>query len=413
MKMKVLASVYACSPYDGSERAVGWNWIKELDKYHEITAITSHVYKKDIEDYCAKNPNVLKNTTFVYVDVPGTSWHVGYRLERLYYILWQKRAYKIAAKLCEKEKYELVHHITYVTCILPTFMHKLDVPFLYGPVSGGENTPAIIGYPMSKKQYIVERIRTLSQLFFSMTPNYHRTMKNAALILTTTEETKAIVPAKYRDKVRLFQSIGVTEDIFFPEPATKNNTVPQFLAAGRMLYWKGFEMTIRSFVEALKNGTKAELTILGDTENNKDYIVHREHLRKMCGEYLDREIHFVNRVPYSEMKNFYDKFDVLLNCSLRDSGCFVVMEAMSRGLPVICVDAGGPKVNTTSDSAIKIEPAPMNMMIQKVTEAIEVLANDSAKRVEMGRKARTHAMKNFLISERTKQMNCYYEEVRE
>ena len=54
--MKVLASVYACSPYDGSERAVGWNWIKELDKYHEITALTSHVYKNDIEDYCKKNP---------------------------------------------------------------------------------------------------------------------------------------------------------------------------------------------------------------------------------------------------------------------------------------------------------------------------------------------------------------------
>ena len=47
--MKVLASVYACSPYDGSERAVGWNWITELDKYHMITAITSYKYKNDIE----------------------------------------------------------------------------------------------------------------------------------------------------------------------------------------------------------------------------------------------------------------------------------------------------------------------------------------------------------------------------
>lgn len=31
--MKVLASVYACSPYDGSERAVGWNWLKELNNF--------------------------------------------------------------------------------------------------------------------------------------------------------------------------------------------------------------------------------------------------------------------------------------------------------------------------------------------------------------------------------------------
>lgn len=81
--MKVLASVYACSPYDGSERAVGWNWIKELDKYNEIIAITSHVYRRDIEDFMKKNPTVIQNTKFVYVDVPHTKWHVGYMVCRL------------------------------------------------------------------------------------------------------------------------------------------------------------------------------------------------------------------------------------------------------------------------------------------------------------------------------------------
>ena len=55
--MKILASVYACSPYDGSERAVGWNWIKELDKSNQITAITSHVYQHDIEDFMKKIQN--------------------------------------------------------------------------------------------------------------------------------------------------------------------------------------------------------------------------------------------------------------------------------------------------------------------------------------------------------------------
>lgn len=74
--MKVLASVYACSPYDGSERAVGWNWLKELNKYHEITAPTCYVYKNDIEDYLAKNPGEMVHTQFVYIDVPHTSWHV-------------------------------------------------------------------------------------------------------------------------------------------------------------------------------------------------------------------------------------------------------------------------------------------------------------------------------------------------
>ena len=65
--MKVLASVYACSPYDGSERAVGWNWLKELNEYHEITALTSYTYKRDIEDYLLKNPDEMKNVKFIYI----------------------------------------------------------------------------------------------------------------------------------------------------------------------------------------------------------------------------------------------------------------------------------------------------------------------------------------------------------
>lgn len=97
--MKVLASVYACSPYDGSERAVGWNWLKELNEYHEITALTSYTYKRDIEDYLLKNPDEMKNVKFIYIHVPYTTWHVNYRFERLYYILWQKKAVKIAEKL--------------------------------------------------------------------------------------------------------------------------------------------------------------------------------------------------------------------------------------------------------------------------------------------------------------------------
>lgn len=249
--MKVLASVYACSPYDGSERAVGWNWVCELNKYHEITALTSSVYKKDIEDYLDKHPGELGNTKFIYIEVPNTSWHQGYNHERFYYILWQKQALKVAKEIVKTERFDLVHHITYVTCILPTYMHRLGLPFLYGPVSGGENTPSVIGYPMSRKNRITEAVRSAAQLFFRATPNYRKTMKRASLVLTTTEETKAIIPKKYQDKVQVFQSIGLSPEMIHPEPRAKDNKVPRFLMAGRMLYWKGFEIGISAFIDAL------------------------------------------------------------------------------------------------------------------------------------------------------------------
>ena len=111
------------------------------------------------------------------------------------------------------------------------------------------------------------------------------------------------------------------------------------------------------------------------------------------------------------MKSFYDCFDCLINCSLRDSGCFIVMEGMSRGLPLICVNTGGPKVNTTEKSAIKIEPAPMEQMIDKIAEAIIYMTLHPEFRKKMGRNAKKHAKDNFLISKRTDQMNKFYEMV--
>lgn len=409
--MKILASVYACSPYDGSERAVGWNWIKGINEYHQVTALTSHVYQADIEDYCNRHPGALKNTTFVYVDIPHTSWHVGYRMERLYYILWQREAMKKAKELAKTEKYDLVHHITYVTCILPTYMHKVGLPFLYGPVSGGENTPSVIGYPMSKKERLVETIRSVSKLFFTATPNYHKTMARADMILTTTEETKRLIPKKYHDKVCVFQAIGLTKDSFEPIPAPKPERIPQFLIAGRMLYWKGFEMAISAFKKALQNGVEAELTILGDTENNPSYESHQKCLKSMCGEYLDRQIRFVNKVEHNKINEFYDEFDILMNCSLRDSGGFVVMEGMSRGLPLICVNTGGPKVNTTTKTAIKIEPAPMQQMVDEIAAAISNLAKDKSLREKMGQAGRRYALETFLVTEKTKKMNEFYDKI--
>lgn len=409
--MRILASVYACSPYDGSERAVGWNWLKELNKHYEITALTSHVYKKDIEDYLSKNTGEMENVQFIYIDVPHTTWHIGYKLERLYYILWQNQALKVAKELVKKKHYDLVHHITYVTCILPTKMYKLGIPFLYGPVSGGENTPAIIGYPMSKKSKIVEYIRSGAQIFFRATPNFRKTMNQADMILVTTEETKLIIPKKYHNKVRIFQSIGLTQEIFYPEPKSKPIRIPRFLMAGRMLYWKGFEMGIEAFIKALKSGFQGQLVILGDTEENIAYETHKRHLRQLCGKYLDKEIIFVPKVEHSRMKDFYDGFDVLINCSLRDSGCFIVMEAMSRGLPVIVVDTGGPRVNTTNKTAIKIVPAPMNQMIDQISNAIIDLGANKKKREVMGKMARRYAFENFLLDKRTQKMCEYYDEV--
>src|SRR5262249_17128782 len=54
------------------------------------------------------------------------------------------------------------------------------------------------------------------------------------------------------------------------------------------------------------------------------------------------------RMPPAELFELYDTHSLLLFPSLHDSGGFVVLEALSHGLPVVCLDLGGPREIVTA-----------------------------------------------------------------
>lgn len=402
--MNLLISAYACRPNMGSEPAVGWSWVEELNKYHDLWVLTNYTNQSDIELYKSNHPEALKNTTFIYVRVKRAFWYKEWkRFERLYYYLWQKKALKAAKKLTKQVHIDYVQHVTYVSCILPSFMYKLGIPFIYGPISGGENIPKIIQLPMNFKSKLVEAVRSMTQLIPAYAPSVQRAFKEARLIIAVTEETKALIPAPYRDKVEVIQAIGLKREFFEPEPSVKKNTVVKILCAGRMLYWKGFELAIQAVTNALNNGAEIELTVLGDGKES-----HVQKLRNMAGKYLDKEIKFVKRIEYDHMKDFYDQFDILLNCSLRDSGCLVIIEGMSRGLPVICVDTGGPRVNTNHSCAIKVEPAPYQELVNQLELAIHQLATNEELRTTLAKAAYIHSKAAFRNDIKIQELLKYY-----
>lgn len=373
--MKILVSAYACRPGMGSEPAVGWNWVVEYSKLCELVVLTNYTNEPYILDYLKEHKGELDTVRFVFVK-PNAKVELWYkeweRMERPYYMLWQKFALKIAQKLVKQEHFDYVQHITYVSCVMPTYMYKLNIPFIYGPVSGGEGIPTVINYPFSLKERVIEQVRTATQKIAKLSGNFHSCCKSAKYIVAVTNETKEMVPQEYRSKVIVSQAIGLSDDVILKSVKVENSEKKKFLIAGRMLSWKGFKIGIEAFVEALEQGLDAKLTVLG-TGNE----ALKNELRSICGQYADKQIEFIDSVPYTEMQKFYDQHDVLINCSLRDSGCLVVMEAMGRGLPVICIDTGGPKVNTDFGGAVKIRVSNYEKMKQDITAAIKLLTEDS------------------------------------
>src|ERR1700680_3319916 len=97
--MKILVSAYACEPGKGSEPGVGWNWVMQVARFHEVWVITRANNRQAIEAAGATQPG--QQVHWVYVALPRWArlWKRGPRGVHLYYYLWQVGAYVVAKRL--------------------------------------------------------------------------------------------------------------------------------------------------------------------------------------------------------------------------------------------------------------------------------------------------------------------------
>ena len=141
-RLKVLVSAFYCEPGKGSEEGVGWNMAREIARHHEVWTLTRLKNRRSIEAEMSRVP--VPRLHFVYCDLPswGRWWARGQLLEwHLYYYLWQIYIYFVARRLHREVRFDLLHHVTFVKYWIPSFLALLPVPFVWGPVGGGESAP--------------------------------------------------------------------------------------------------------------------------------------------------------------------------------------------------------------------------------------------------------------------------------
>ena len=144
MKKKILLSAYSCEPNRGSESEVGWCWALSLaNQGNEVFVVTRLNQKKNIENFLHfKNLNNLK---FIYFDYPN--WIIkilknnNYSYSYLYFFLWQIGIFFKVYNLIKRIKFDYIHHVTFVSIRIPSFLCLYNVPFIFGPLSGGDTVP--------------------------------------------------------------------------------------------------------------------------------------------------------------------------------------------------------------------------------------------------------------------------------
>lgn len=391
--MNILLSAYACEPNKGSEPGVGWNWAIEIAKHHNVWIITRDNNEPTITAYLRKHPEYKnENLHFIYVGLSKklTFWKKGRRGMRLFYMIWQRKAARVAMNWNKKVHFDIVQHITFVSYTQPTYMYKLGVPMIWGPISGGENVPKSIKIKMTPIEKFVEFARKLSQYVALATPSIRKTMEQSKYILVATEETRKKIPNKYQNKIITIPAIGIEKMQELKKVEKKNNRI-RIIMAGRLIYWKAFDIGLKAFLQIADLYPDAELHILG--EGNK-----KESLKKLAGKYLGKQVFFEKLVAHDKIFDFYQQFDIFVNTTLRDSGCMTMMEAMSVGLPCVCIATGGPEILSSNIVELQIGVSNYDRIVNDIKYKLIELIENKNYRDELSLKSRAQSERNMYCN---------------
>jgi glycosyltransferase involved in cell wall biosynthesis len=345
--MKLLISAYACAPNRGSEHGIGWNWTIEASRLgHKVWALVSPAHRDAIAAATRKDAS-LKKICWVFPKLRYWSLQQGKepKWERTYNLLWQRAALQAAEALHRDVGFDVVHHLTWGGLRAPTFLGALGVPLIIGPIGGGETSPKSLRDRLTLRGRLLERLRDFSNATIEINPIVRKGLHDAADIFAKTADTRNLLSPALREKTRVLVELGVSKSQI-GSPRTQRQSTPRLLYAGRLLYWKGVHIAIEAMAALVKRIPNLRLTIVGNGPEERR-LKADVALRQLAA-----NVDFIPWMPQDRYLRLYDSHDLLVFPSLHDSSGGVVLEALCHGMPVVCLDLGGPKDIVTPQSGI-------------------------------------------------------------
>ncbi len=384
--MKVLISAYACEPHRGSEPGVGWNLTNLIAQEHEVWVFTSSFHRAAIDAELAAHPQPrLHPIYFDPFDQPY-NWEKGIRGLpgdlHLHHYLWQIKAYFIAKQLHQQVGFDIVHHATYGRYASPSFLALLPVPFIFGPVGGGESAPHPFWQDFGWADRGFEWVREMVRLVNEFDPFVRLTARRTKVALACTTETAERLRKIGAQNIQMLSGqTGVTQSEYaqlqqLQAQRDASQRPVRFLSVGRLLHWKGFHLGLRAFAAA--NLSDAEYWVVGNG-------AYRATLESVAGQLgIADRVKFLGDLSRDAALQVMAQCDVLVHPSLHDFSPTVCVEAMAAGLPIICLNLGGPGMQVTDATGLRIAAPNPAVAVAGMAVAMTQLAGDAELRQQMG-----------------------------
>jgi glycosyltransferase involved in cell wall biosynthesis len=329
---------------------------------------------------------------FIYYDLPKWALRLKKRFWflRIYFVLWQWGASRLAVSLHRDHPFDRVYHVTFASMQSGSFMGRLGIPFVVGPIAGGERSPLRLRHSMPIRGKMGELLRDLGILLQRNSPLTHSAYNTAKRIYVATPQSLRLIPPKWHFKTAVQLAIGTTGHAA-RHSNLRQQFIPRFVFAGRLVYWKGAHFAIRALAEVRKTVSSATLTLIGSGQDER----RLRGVAKRSG--VADAVTFEGYLPRQSLIDTFHSYTALVFPSLHDSGGLVVLEALSEGLPVVCLDLGGPgiMVNASCGIVVSTADASEDQIVTSIANAMISLATMPAEeswRLSTGAVARANEL---------------------
>ena len=291
------------------------------------------------------------------------------------------RAARAARKLLDENPGAVVHYTSPVSPAVPLF----PIPgarVVVGPINGNIHHPKAF----RSRETLSDRLR---RMLLHPSQWFHRTFfsgkQTADAILVAggerTYESLRIAGCRegqFRDSL----DSGIPNNLRELPLIEQRGANFRYVHNGRLVPHKGTDLAIKA-VARTKNPVTLDVIGRGPTRDKMIALAKRQG--------VENRVHFIDWFKdHEEMYRALRNYRGFVFPSLAEANGIVVQEAMMIGLPVICVDWGGPSLLVTPESGIAIPPDGEEAVVKGLADAMDRLGEDgdlARSMAEAGRKA--------------------------
>lgn len=379
--MKILVNCYACSPYQGSEPGMGWNFVRCLSQLHDLHIITECKYRADLERYFAVYPDAKLRCHFYYVrrerhNLLRKIWPPSYYW---FYRKWQKEVLQVVRELDAKEKFDLIHQLNMVGYREPGYLWTIGKPFVWGPMGGFNITPWRLLPTMGMKGclfYAARNVINLYQMHFSI--RVDKAVKRSSCVLCATRDDAVAVKQLWNKNCVIIPEVGFT--------AVGKDIIPLKREGKLKICWSGLHIPRKSLnllleaVAQCRCKDDIELHIIGNGECNAKW-------KGMAQRLQITQVRWYGWIDRQKALDIMKSSHLFAITSLSDATSTVLLEALSCGLPVVTLNHLGFANVVSETCGIKIDIHSKVQVIRDIAQAIDSLFESESTRLLLARNA--------------------------